>query len=227
MMMKSVKYLFSIVLLMILFITLTSCGKEQSKIKVSDVPQTFEFIQSDESTKKEGYVLVGLLSASKSTLNNYPSGQYYELFQGGLIEVGEYYPVYIEESQVTTAYSYPEVELKGLNFSGYYNQDAKRITNKGLDEKVYIRYIDFAQAGLIVFVCIAIVFTILAILAFIVSGFKLVSPKAKKAPIPEATKFTMESITDPDMMVAALVATIDYHDETKKDVRLVSIKQIN
>ena len=79
MMMKSVKYLFSIVLLMILFITLTSCGKEQSKIKVSDVPQTFEFIQSDESTKKEGYVLVGLLSASKSTLNNYPSGQYYEL----------------------------------------------------------------------------------------------------------------------------------------------------
>ena len=33
-------------------------------------------------------------------------------------------------------------------------------------------------------------------------------------------------IKDEDMMVAALIATIDYTNETKKDVRLVSIKQI-
>ena len=29
-----------------------------------------------------------------------------------------------------------------------------------------------------------------------------------------------------DMMVSCLVATIDYHEETKKDVRVVSVKQI-
>lgn len=33
-------------------------------------------------------------------------------------------------------------------------------------------------------------------------------------------------IKDEDMMVAALIATIDYTNETKKDVRLVSIKEI-
>lgn len=39
--------------------------------------------------------------------------------------------------------------------------------------------------------------------------------------------FTLEDIKDEDMMVAALIATIDYADETKSDVRLISIKQIN
>jgi hypothetical protein len=38
---------------------------------------------------------------------------------------------------------------------------------------------------------------------------------------------TIDDIKDEDMMVAALIATIDYAEETKKDVRLISIKQIN
>ena len=37
----------------------------------------------------------------------------------------------------------------------------------------------------------------------------------------------LPDITDEDMMVAALIATIDYRNEVKTDVRLVSIKQIN
>ncbi len=36
----------------------------------------------------------------------------------------------------------------------------------------------------------------------------------------------LEDIKDDDMMVAALVATIDYASDGKTDVRLVSIKQI-
>lgn len=38
--------------------------------------------------------------------------------------------------------------------------------------------------------------------------------------------FSLADITDEDMMVAALIATIDYAEETKKDVRLLSIRQI-
>lgn len=37
---------------------------------------------------------------------------------------------------------------------------------------------------------------------------------------------SMDDITDEDMMVAALVATIDYANEASGNVRLVSIKQI-
>lgn len=79
-------------------------------------------------------------------------------------------------------------------------------------------------------IAIAIVFVILIIIILCVNLLKLVNKKqvvvselvevAKKA-------FTIEDITDEDMMAAALVATIDYASETKKDVRLVSIKQID
>jgi hypothetical protein len=40
-------------------------------------------------------------------------------------------------------------------------------------------------------------------------------------------KISIEDIKDEDMMVAALVATIDYAEEVKTDIRLVSIKQIS
>ncbi|HHU56455.1 MAG TPA: hypothetical protein GXZ48_07195 [Acholeplasmataceae bacterium] len=39
--------------------------------------------------------------------------------------------------------------------------------------------------------------------------------------------FTIDDIKDEDMMVAALVATIDFASEKKTDVRLISIKQIS
>ena len=42
----------------------------------------------------------------------------------------------------------------------------------------------------------------------------------------QPSSLKLEDIKDEDMMVAALVATIDYHEETKQDVRVVSIKQI-
>ena len=54
------------------------------------------------------------------------------------------------------------------------------------------------------------------------------APKA--APVKQAAApkkaISLADIKDEEMMAAALVATIDYHEETKEDVRVVSIKEI-
>ena len=99
------------------------------------------------------------------------------------------------------------------------------------------KYIDmtFADACLVALVCMAIVFAMLALLWGVVAAFKLVAPKAKvevKENKPVAVQnalqkaFTAADIKDEDMMVAALVASIDYREETKENVRVVSVKQI-
>lgn len=80
-------------------------------------------------------------------------------------------------------------------------------------------------------IAIIIVFAILALIILCVNLLKLIKTKDEETKdsivIPEQKKqLTIEDITDEDMMVAALIATIDYASETKKDVRLVSIKQI-
>ena len=52
-------------------------------------------------------------------------------------------------------------------------------------------------------------------------------PVQQQASATKAEKaLTMEDIKDDDMMAAALVATIDYHEETGENVRVVSIKEI-
>ena len=79
-------------------------------------------------------------------------------------------------------------------------------------------------------IAILIVFTVLVIIILCVNLLKLVNKKETVVEeLVEAPKkaFTAKDITDEDMMAAALVATIDYASETKKDVRLVSIRQIS
>ena len=85
-------------------------------------------------------------------------------------------------------------------------------------------------------IAIAIVFIILVIIILIVSLLSKINfakfDKKKAAPAKPAAsvsqkKLTIEDIKDDDMMVAALVATAEFVEETKeKDARLVSIKQI-
>jgi len=83
-------------------------------------------------------------------------------------------------------------------------------------------------------IAIVIVFVILAVIIICVEALSKikfkeeVKPAAKPASVAQASKkLTMEDIKDEDMMVAALVATAEFVDETKeKDARLVSIKQI-
>ena len=55
----------------------------------------------------------------------------------------------------------------------------------------------------------------------------LTSEKKQETTPVTSKKLTIEDIKDEDMMVAALVATADFVEETKcKDARLVSIKEI-
>lgn len=92
--------------------------------------------------------------------------------------------------------------------------------------------LNIGNACLIAIVCIIIVFLMLALLWGIVELFRLL-PEPKKQTEPQVTPnvqvrkaISMADIKDDDMMVAALVATIDYHNETKQDVRVVSIKEL-
>lgn len=83
-------------------------------------------------------------------------------------------------------------------------------------------------------VAISIVFLVLALLVVIVTLMGKINFEGKKkqevaAPVvaQPQKKFTIDDIKDEDMMVAALVATADFIEETKKtDARVVSIKQI-
>lgn len=95
----------------------------------------------------------------------------------------------------------------------------------------------FFEALLVSLVAIAFVFLILFVIILCVSLMqklffgKVKEEKASKpvkvpAAKPVAKEVKNVEIKDEDMMVAALIATIDYANETKKDVRLVSIKQI-
>lgn len=95
--------------------------------------------------------------------------------------------------------------------------------------------LDIATACLIALVCIIIVFGMLALLWGIVSLFKfLPAPALKKEEASAKPKnvqqirkaLKMEDIKDENMMVAALVASIDYHEETKEDVRVTAIREL-
>lgn len=83
-------------------------------------------------------------------------------------------------------------------------------------------------AMLIVFAVLTILVLCVAVLSKI--KFKKAKPEEKAAPTLVAApqkKLSIDDIKDEDMMVAALVATVDYIEETKKtDARVVSIKQI-
>ena len=100
--------------------------------------------------------------------------------------------------------------------------------------------LSIGETLLIAVVCMLIVFAMLALLWGIVAltSFLLNLRKQKNISVDENLKvnvneyndtkpLTMEDIKDEDMMVAALVATIEYHNEVKEDVRVVSIKELN
>lgn len=93
--------------------------------------------------------------------------------------------------------------------------------------------ITVGESALFSVIAMLIVFSVLIILIISISLFakiKFKEEKKEEAPAPVAApqkKFTVEDIKDEDMMVAALVATADFIEETKKtDVRVVSVKQI-
>jgi hypothetical protein len=76
------------------------------------------------------------------------------------------------------------------------------------------------EALLITLFSMLLVFFILFILMLVISAFKYLNPKKRAA-----ENIAWDNL-DEEGRVAALVATIDYAAETKKDVRLVSVKKI-
>jgi Na+-transporting methylmalonyl-CoA/oxaloacetate decarboxylase gamma subunit len=78
---------------------------------------------------------------------------------------------------------------------------------------------------------------VFAVIAVIITGCYLASKLIDKTENKEKVKEKPESkpsniqqkntnITDDDMMAAVLVATIDFRNEVKEDVRLVSVREI-
>lgn len=95
--------------------------------------------------------------------------------------------------------------------------------------------ISFLEGLSVTATCVLIVFAMLILLALAVALFQFIKggdKKVEEAPTPVVSapqpkpSIKLEDIKDDDMMAAALVATIDYYEETKQDVRVVSIKQI-
>ena len=81
---------------------------------------------------------------------------------------------------------------------------------------------NFGDAALLCLLCILVVFVVLVVITLVLTGINHIRALDVKEIV------TMEDGTevDDDMMAAALVATIDYHEETGENVRVVSIKEI-
>ena len=97
--------------------------------------------------------------------------------------------------------------------------------------------ITFGEACLFALFSILVVFVILIVITLIISlmaKLKLndnkaeVKQVAKPVEQPVVTRKTtkLEDIKDDDMMAAVLVATIDYANEIKEDVHLVSVREL-
>ncbi len=231
--MKKLFKLFILVITCVFVFSLTSCAKGSFKdVELVDAA----VLVVDRPV--EGKTFVGYYSFNEDA----KTGTLYLV--GAVIPAGKYEPVYVDKA--TGDYSIPAHghQRDGYYFAGWYQSaefvNGQRVTTlktADSDLTIHAKYITLADAGVVALVCIAIVFLMLVLLCLIVSAFKYLPKKEEKKetvvksqpqPVVSAPQkaFTMDDIKDEDMMVAALVATIDYHNETKEDVRVVSVKQI-
>lgn len=231
--MKKLFKLFILVITCVFVFSLTSCAK--GSFKDAELVDAAVLVVN---RPVEGKTFVGYYSFDEDA----KTGTLYLV--GAAIPAGKYEPVYVDET--TGDYSIPAHghQRDGYYFAGWYQSaefvNGQRVTTlktADSDLTIHAKYITLADAGVVALVCIAIVFLMLVLLCLIVSAFKYLPKKeekketvAKSQPQPVVSApqkaFTMDDIKDEDMMVAALVATIDYHNETKEDVRVVSVKQI-
>lgn len=234
--MKRLFKLFTLVFVLLCATLLTGCSKEdqfkiisnpgtEADLKVlADVQKELDELNAKKAKDAELDVMIGLYHIDSDVL-------YLELVPE--LPEGKYYVVTGLKSTL------PSMEKKGANFSGWYTtEDFKsgtKVTAYAENTVLYAKYMTFAEAGIVAVVCMAIVFGMLALIAGIISLFKFIAPKEEAKPVVKPTApqvqavrpaLKLEDIKDEDMMAAALVATIDYHEETKEDVRVVSIKQI-
>lgn len=236
--MKKIVKSILLIITFVFILGLTSCGESHKDATLVDVNSVL-FADSVVLPKvEEGKTFVGYYTFDEENKTGYL------YLVGSIIPDGKYEEVYVSgENQ--GKYSFPSYAhgRDGYYFAGWYLDNTftngQRIATSDAvdaDKIICAKYITIADAGLIAVVCIIIVFGMLALLWGIVSLFKYIPSKQENAqpakqevkqPVVQQQKaFTMDDIKDEDMMVAALVATIDYHNETKEDVRVVSVKQI-
>ena len=89
-------------------------------------------------------------------------------------------------------------------------------------------YFSFPEGIFISIFSMFIVFLILFFISIVIESLKHINIKEKKQIQYEEVKkkLTIDDIKDDDMMVAALIASIDYQQVTKGDVQVLSIKEI-
>jgi len=89
-------------------------------------------------------------------------------------------------------------------------------------------YTSFGEGIYISIFSMVIVFIILFFISIVIESLKHIKTKEKESiHVQEVKKkISIEDIKDEDMMVAALIASIDYQQVTKGDVQVVSIKEI-
>ena len=79
-------------------------------------------------------------------------------------------------------------------------------------------------------ISIVLVFVILFVIVLNVDLLHVIFKNKKDVVVEEQQKVQVSKksteIKDEDMMVAALIATVEFNNETKEDAKLVSIKQI-
>lgn len=190
---------------------------------------TFKAVFVNKDKIEENYEFVGFLEKGE-TIKLYSDGS------SSTIENKE--AIFVKRNNDQTV-SLPNVSADNKIFSGWYKDADYTFGNKvtltnQASNVLYARFINFAEGAVVTVICILIVFLMLALLFGVTSLIKYVNKKKaenveeQKPIVQEQPKksFTMDDIKDDDMMAAALVATIEYHNETKKDVRVVSIKEI-
>jgi len=89
-------------------------------------------------------------------------------------------------------------------------------------------YTSFGEGIYISTFSMVIVFIILFFISIVIESLKHIKTKEKESiHVQEVKKkISIEDIKDEDMMVASLIASIDYQQVTKGDVQVVSIKEI-
>lgn len=89
-------------------------------------------------------------------------------------------------------------------------------------------YISFGESIYISVFSMVIVFIILFFISIVIESLKHIKTKENKLiQVQEIKKkISIEDMKDEDMMVAALICSIDYQQVTKGDVKVVSIKEI-
>lgn len=86
---------------------------------------------------------------------------------------------------------------------------------------IFLSSYDFIDGIYVSLISIAIVFAILYLITLTIKPLQYIKPKQKH----QTYQMSVVSLDDPDAVVAMMVASIDYREQTKSDVRVISIKE--